>query len=278
VRAEALFRRVAQRLTSAGVVPSERESAWLIEAASRRRWRDIIAEGEVAPEAERRALSLARRRAGGEPLQYVTGIAGFRRLDLHVGPGVFIPRPETELVVEEALARLPERGVAVDVGAGSGAIALALADERADARVLATEASAAALKWARVNRDLLSLEVELYRCDLLSGLPPGLRRRLDVVVSNPPYIALPESASLPPEVREHEPHEALFAGDQGTQFLRRIAEGARSWLRPGGWLVLEIGASQGELAPALLEEHGYDERSVKADYNGRPRIAVGRAG
>ena len=278
VRAEALFQRVAQRLTVAGVVPAGRESAWLLETAAGRRWRDIVAEGEVAPEAERRALSLARRRAGGEPLQYVTGIAGFRRLELRVGPGVFIPRPETELVVAQALAHLPEKGVAVDVGAGSGAIALAVADERADARVLATEASAAALEWARANRDRLSLEVELYHCDLLSGLPPGLRRRIDVVVSNPPYISLPESASLPPEVRDHEPHEALFAGDDGIELLRRIAESARSWLRVGGWLVLEIGASQGALALALLEEQGYDQRSVKPDYNGRPRIAVGRAG
>jgi release factor glutamine methyltransferase len=277
VPVDALLRRVARRLNGAGVIPAVRESAWLIEAAAGRPWRDIIVEGEVAPEAERRALSLARRRAAGEPLQYLTGVAGFRRLELNVGPGVFIPRPETELVVDRALGYLPETGVAVDVGTGSGAMALALADERPDARVLATESSASALKWARANRDRLSLAVELYHCDLLSGLPEDLRRRIDVVVSNPPYIASQETNSLPPEVLGHEPHEALFAGAHGTRSLRRIARMARVWLRPGGWLVLEIGAAQNELARALLDENGYIDRSVQTDYNGRPRIAVGRS-
>jgi release factor glutamine methyltransferase len=277
VTVDALLRRVARRLISAGVTPAERESAWLIEAAAGRPWRDIVVAGEVAPEAERRAFSLARRRAAGEPLQYVTGVAGFRRLELNVGPGVFIPRPETELVVDQALGYLPETGVAVDVGTGSGAMALALADERPDARVLATESSAAALKWARANRDRLSLAVELYHCDLLSGLPEDLRRRVDVVVSNPPYIAFQETNLLPPEVLGHEPHEALFAGAHGTRSLRRITRMARSWLRPGGWLVLEIGAAQDELARALLDENGYIDRSVQTDYNGRPRIAVGRS-
>jgi release factor glutamine methyltransferase len=277
VMVDALLRRVARRLISAGVTPAECESAWLIEAAAGRPWRDIVVAGEVPPEAERRALSLARRRAAGEPLQYVTGVAGFRRLELNVGPGVFIPRPETELVVDRALGYLPETGVAVDVGTGSGAMALALAHERPDARVLATESSASALKWARVNRDRLSLAVELYHCDLLSGLPEDLRRRVDVVVSNPPYIDSQETNLLPPEVLGHEPHEALFAGAHGTRSLRRITRMARSWLRPGGWLVLEIGAAQDELARALLDENGYVDRSVQTDYNGRPRIAVGRS-
>jgi release factor glutamine methyltransferase len=276
VMVDSLLRRVARRLRSAGVIPAERESAWLIEAADGRRWQDIILEGQVAPEAKRRAVSLARRRAEGEPLQYLTGVAGFRLLELNVGPGVFIPRPETELVVDQALAHLPRTGVAVDVGTGSGAIALAIADERPHARVLATESSAAALKWARANRDALSLAVDLYHCDLLSGLPEDLRGRVDVVVSNPPYIASQEANALPPEVLEHEPHEALFAGALGTRSLRRIARLARSWLRPGGWLVLEIGASQDELAGALLDENGYVDRSVHTDYNGRARIAVGR--
>jgi release factor glutamine methyltransferase len=274
---DSLLRRVARRLTNAGVIPAERESAWLIEAAAGRRWRDIVVDGRIAPDAEKRALSLARRRAVGEPLQYVTGVAGFRRLELSVGPGVFIPRPETELVVDQALSRLPRAGVAVDVGTGSGAMALAIADERPDARVLATESSTAALKWARANRDALSLAVDLYHCDLLSGLPEGLRRRVDVVVSNPPYIAPQETDELPPEVLLHEPHDALFAGARGTRSLRRIARTARSWLRPGGWLVLEIGASQGDPAGALLDENGYVDRSVHTDYNGRARIAVGRS-
>jgi release factor glutamine methyltransferase len=258
------------------VTPAERESAWLIEAAAERPWHLVRAHGEVTSDTERRALELARRRAAGEPLQYLTGVAGFRHIELSVGPGVFIPRPETELLVESALKLLPHRGVAVDVGTGSGAIALALADERPDARVLATEASAPALEWARRNRARLGLSVELLDCDLLSGLPQELRRAVDVIVSNPPYIAPEEEDSLPPEVAAHEPRDALFASGHGTAAHRRIARSSRRWLRPGGWLVLEMAPNQSELVTAMFDEEGYVHCDVATDLSGRPRIAAAR--
>jgi release factor glutamine methyltransferase len=258
------------------VTPAKRESAWLIEAAAERPWHSVRAQGEVTPMTERRALELARRRAAGEPLQYLTGVVGFRRIELSVGPGVFIPRPETELLVERALQLLPRRGIAVDVGTGSGAIALALADERPDARVLATEASAPALEWARRNRARLGLSVELLDCDILSGLPQELRRGVDVIVSNPPYIAPEEEDSLPPEVVAHEPRDALFAPVHGTAAHRRIARSSRRWLRPGGWLVLEIAPNQGERVTAMFEEEGYVHCDVSTDLTGRPRIAAAR--
>ncbi len=227
-------------------------------------------------EVVRVALEMGERRVAGEPLQYITGIAGFRRIEVAVGPGVLIPRPETEGVVDHALAHLPPDGTLVDVGTGSGAIALAVKDERADARVLATEVSDEALTWVRSNVSDLELDVEVVACDLLSGLPDDLRGAIDVIVSNPPYVATGESSSLPVDVVDHEPHEALFAGVDGTAVIERLAAEARGWLCSGGWLVLEIGESLGERTSQLLAEDGYIEISVEQDLNGRDRIVMGR--
>jgi release factor glutamine methyltransferase len=231
----------------------------------------------VGPRARAQAETLARRRVGGEPLQYVTGVAGFRRLELAVGPGVLVPRPETEIVAERAMARLPESGVLVDCGTGSGAIALAVADERPDARVFATETSREALRWAERNRDALGLEVELLSCDLLTDLPSDFRRAVDVIVSNPPYVATTERDLFAADVIEHEPHEALFAGDGGLDVIRRLVDEALAWLRPGGWLVLEIGERQGDEVRELLGGCAYGEVGIHPDLAGRNRIAEGRA-
>jgi len=232
--------------------------------------------GGLRDDVTERARTLAARRAAGEPLQYVTGIAGFRRLDLAVGPGVLIPRPETESVAGRAMERLPPGGSAADVGTGSGAIALSIADERPDARVLATDSSNAALEWARRNAYDLGLSVELFRCDLLDGLPAELQRHLDVCVSNPPYVSFSERHILPADVLEHEPPEALFAGEDGLQMIEKVAGEALRWLRRGGWLVLEIGERQGLGVRRLLEEKGYDEVSILPDLAGRHRIAEGK--
>ena len=220
--------------------------------------------------------SLTNRRAAGEPLQYLTGIAGFRRLELQVGPGVLIPRPETESVAGRAIDLVPQGGIAVDVGTGSGAIALAIADERPDAVIFATDCSDAALAWAEKNRGATRAAVELIRCDLMDGLPPHLRGTVDVVVSNPPYVATSDRASLPVDVVEHEPHEALFADGDGMSVLRRLAPEAMRWLRSEGWIVLEIGESQEEAVLTLLGEAGYADARVSPDLAGRPRIAEGR--
>lgn len=209
-------------------------------------------------------------------MQYVLGTAAFRRLELRVGPGVFIPRPETELVAERALELLPRDGVVVDLCCGSGAIALSIADERPDARVLATELSPAASRWAASNRDASGLRVDLYEGDLFSPLPVDLRGGVDVVVSNPPYVDERERGVLPRDVVDHEPHEALFAPGDGTAVVERIVAEAPEWLRPGGWLVVEIGETQGDAARGLLSARGFAEIAVKPDYNGRDRIAEGR--
>ena len=265
-------------LREANIAVPEREALWLIEAVTGASAATVNAGVGVMEEDCRNVLRLARRRVAGEPLQYLTGVSGFRALELRVGPGAFIPRPETELLVERALARLPLGGVIVDVGTGSGAIALAAAQERADARVYATEASPGALRWARLNRQRLGLAVELVSGDLLDGLSQDLQGGVDVVVSNPPYVSVGDTSYLPSDVRDHEPHEALFAGPGGLEIIERLAAEAREWLTPGGWLVLEIGATQGSAVTNELKSRGYDEVSVYPDLAGRSRMAEGRQG
>ncbi|MFN2589118.1 MAG: peptide chain release factor N(5)-glutamine methyltransferase [Actinomycetota bacterium] len=219
---------------------------------------------------------MIRRRAAGEPLQYVLGTAAFRRLELRVGPGVFIPRPETELVAERAMELLPPRGILVDLCTGSGAIALSVADERRDARVIATEVAPAAVRWATENRRASGLRVELLVGDLFEPLPPDLVGAVDVVVSNPPYVDETERELLPREVVDHEPPDALFAPGSGTSVIRRIVGSAPEWLRPGGWVLLEIGETQGAAATGLLSARGFRDVDVRKDLNGRDRIAEGR--
>ena len=235
-----------------------REARWLAESAGSGPGLDV----------------LVRRRLAGEPLQYLTGVAGFRYLELEVGPGVLIPRPETEVVAQFAIDLLPPNGIAVDVGTGSGAIALALKQERPDARVVATEVSDEALVWARRNRDTLGLEVELVRGDLFGPVAPELAGAVDVVVSNPPYVATDERGILPPEVRDHEPDVALFAPGDGLGIIERLARDSRQWLRPGGHLVLEIAPHQADKVVEILGD--YPEVVVHPDLAGRDRVAVAR--
>jgi release factor glutamine methyltransferase len=219
---------------------------------------------------------MAERRAAGEPLQYVTGVAGFRRLDIFVGPGVFIPRPETELVAEKAMELLPRSGTVVDVGTGSGAIALAIKDERPDANVIATEVSDEAVLWARRNVESTGLAIDLMPGDLLSPVPERLRGRVEVIVSNPPYIPPEDAHLLPVDVAQHEPKVALFADAGGLEMLARIAAEAQEWLGPGRWLVMEIGDRQEKSATALLADAGYTDIRVEMDLADRPRIASAR--
>lgn len=230
--------------------------------------RAALTEAEAA--AYRRALH---RRAAGTPLQYLTGRQAFFGLELEVAPGVFIPRPETEVLVEVALGLLEdrERPLVVDVGTGTGAIALAVKARRPDARVLATDRSAAAVALARRNAARLGLEIEVLEGDLLAPIPASLRGRVDLLVSNPPYVTEEEYASLPPEVRA-EPPEALVGG---TEHHRRLAAAAPGWLAPGGWLAVEVGASQGQEVAALFRRH-LERVEVVPDLTGRDRVVRGR--
>jgi len=251
-----------QEILDQGVVRAgPREAQWIL---------DVARDGA-------HAVDLARRRAAGEPLQYVTGDAYFRRLKLAVGPGVLVPRPETELVAERAMARLPDGGTLVDVGSGSGAIALSVKDERPDARVIATEIDDKAFDWLLSNISATGLEIETHRSDLLVRLPIELDRKIDVIVSNPPYVSTEDAGTLPVDVVEHEPPAALFAGSEGLAVILRLVPEAHRWLRPGGWLVVEIGESQAEEVSALMRTTGFEAVAVHDDLARRPRIIEGRA-
>lgn len=263
-----LTRRIDRRLASAGIANSANEARWIVADVIENSETSLVLDEEQAG----RALALAARRCAGEPLQYVLGSATFRYLELAVGPGTLIPRPETEVVVERALLRAPGGGTLVDVGTGSGAIALAAKQERADLSVFATELDPDALVWARANRDALALEVELLQGDLLSVLPPYLRRRVDVVVANLPYVATSDASSLPRDVVEHEPHLALFAGERGLDVIARLVAAAPEWLARDGWLIVEIGFDQAAAARDLMAAAGYRRIATVHDLAGRDRI------
>jgi release factor glutamine methyltransferase len=225
-------------------------------------------------EALARFEALLTRRLGREPLQYVLGTAEFAGLTLEVGPGVFIPRSETEVLVEAVAGRLTGPARIADVGTGSGAILLALLARLPAASGIGVDGSEEALQYARRNarRCRLDARAEWLRGDLLEPVPPGAA--LDAVVSNPPYIRLDESDALAPEIRDHEPHAALFAGEDGLDEVRRLIPAAASRLRSGGLLAMEIGITQGESARRLLGDGSWQGVEVLPDLTGRPRVAL----
>lgn len=212
-------------------------------------------------------------RCAGTPLQHLTGEQAFRRIVLEVRPGVFIPRPETEILVEAALERLggAEDPVVVDVGTGTGAIALSIKDERPDANVFATDTSPEAVELAEANAARLGLDVTVLEGNLLAPLPDELRGWVDLVLSNPPYVALEEYEDLPVEVRA-DPVSALVGGPEVYESL--AAEAAR-WLRDGGVLAVEIGESRGDDVAKILGE-GFGDVEVRADLAGRDRVVLAR--
>ena len=205
------------------------------------------------------------RRARREPVAYILGRKAFRRIELEVDPRVLIPRPETEHVVEAALA-LPEGARVVDVGTGSGAIALALADERPDLRVVATDVSADALAVARANAARLGLSVEFLEGDLLEPVSGPV----DAIVSNPPYVLA--GTRLAPEIDRYEPDVALYAGADGYEFYRRLAPDAA----PASFVAFEVAGWQAEGVAELLRAAGFESTETVRDLAGIDRVVVGR--
>jgi release factor glutamine methyltransferase len=238
-------------------------------------------------------FALIARRASGEPTQYLTGKQEFWGLEFEVTPAVLIPRPETEHVVEVALERLGARGIKInmktgapspplrvaDVGTGSGCLAVALAHELPHAEIVATDISAAALEVARRNavRHAVSDRIHFIECDLLgasSGSPLVPRpSSLDLIVSNPPYVARNEAATLQREVRDHEPDAALFGGPTGVEIYARLIEQSGALLRPGGILVLELGYnSAGEVRKMFHVKQHWANVNITNDLAGIPRV------
>jgi release factor glutamine methyltransferase len=227
-------------------------------------------EREVAGEAGRAFRDAVRRRAAlREPVAYILGRQAFRHIELRVDSRVLIPRPETELLVEVGL-ELAHGARAVDVGAGSGAVALALKHERPDLHLTGTDASAAALDVARANAQRLGLAVDWVHADLLEGVGSNW----DAVLANLPYVAEPERAALAPEIAEHEPEAALIAGDDGLDAIRRLIPAAahtRATL-----LALEVGLAQAEEVARLATDGGFAEVQTRRDLAGVERVVVAR--
>ncbi len=221
---------------------------------------------EAGPDDRTRYLALLTRRAKREPVAYILGRRAFRHLTLAVDPRVLIPRPETELLVEVGL-ELPVGRRVADVGTGSGAVALALKQERPDLHVIGVDVSPGALSVARMNSQRLRLDVEFLQGDLLAGI------ECDAVLANLPYVA--EDELLPPEVAQYEPRLALLGGRDGLDVVRRLIEQTAE--RPGIELVaLEIGHTQAAAAAALLEEVGFTAVERRRDLAGQERVVVGR--
>jgi release factor glutamine methyltransferase len=271
--------RAASHLKEAGIESARPDAELLL--------RHVLGWDQATLYAEARALvpaseegaffSLVQKRGGRRPLQHLTGRQAFWGREFLVGPDVLIPRPETELLVEAALGRL--RGVGqplvVDVGTGSGCIALSLAAERPDADVHATEISGPALAVARENARRLGLtdRVRFHEGDLLEPVRQ-LQGRLHLVASNPPYVDPLEAARLAPEVRDHEPAVALFPGPDPYALYRRLVPAAAVLLRPGGSLLLEIGQGMESEVVRLLVEAGLRVDRVIPDLQGIPRTIL----
>jgi release factor glutamine methyltransferase len=255
-----LRRRIAAQLRDAGVPSPEADAAQLLEfVAGHRGFEPRLTDRQL-----QQLEDLVTRRSQRVPLQHLTGTAGFRYLTIQVGPGVFIPRPETEVLVDIALAEPFD--TAIDLCTGSGAIALALATE-AGARVVGVEKDPEALAWALRNA---GGRIEVLEADVCHRLPLPL---VDLVVSNPPYIP---DAMVPrdPEVAQHDPRLALFGGEDGLDIVRCVAQRARELLRPGGRVLIEHAEVQGRAVREVLE--GFDEVATHQDLTGRDRVTGGR--
>ncbi|MGW7263493.1 peptide chain release factor N(5)-glutamine methyltransferase [Streptomyces sp. NPDC054842] len=265
-----------QRLADAGV-PSPRNDAEELAA-----FVHGVKRGELHTvkdtDFDARYWEMIARREAREPLQHITGHAYFRYLELQVGPGVFVPRPETESVVGWAIDAVRAMDVVepliVDLCTGSGAIALALAQEVPRSRVHAVELSEDALKWTRLNVE--GSRVDLRQGDALDAFP-DLDGQVDLVISNPPYIPLTEWEYVAPEARDHDPELALFSGEDGLELIRGIERTAHRLLRPGGVVVIEHADTQGGQVPWIFtEERGWADAADHPDLNNRPRFATAR--
>ncbi len=246
----------------------------LLEAATGRRWIDLLLGVDLTTGEAEAFRGFVERRRSGEPLQYVEGTVPFGPIEVAVDPRVLVPRPETEQLYEIAKAVVEDPLVIVDLCTGSGNLALALKHTFPAATVYGTDISSDAVDLARVNAREAGLDVTILLGDLFEPLSDHLRGRVDLIVSNPPYLAAAEVADLPVDVRDHEPTLALVAGPVGDEVLARIAGAASDWLRPGGVVVCEISEFHG---PVVAGHFASLVGDIRRDLSGKERFVIGAA-
>jgi release factor glutamine methyltransferase len=271
--------RVGDRLAAAGIGSARAEAWLLLGRVSGRERPQLIADSleSLTPAQEAELERLVQRRLAREPIAYILGEKEFWSLPFQVGPAVLIPRPESETVVEAALAALPERQAALrllDLGTGSGCLLLALLSELPNTTGLGVDASAAALEIAEANAHRLGLAGRA-RFEQRTWAT-GLDCPFDLIVSNPPYVSEADRAKLQPEIRDFEPQAALFAGPDGLEAYRALAPDCARLLRPAGFLALEIGQGQGEPVARILEQHGLIVTARYSDLAGIERCLIVR--
>ncbi len=280
-----LYRQAVKRLSQAGIDEAGNDAALLLEWCFGLTRSLLFLHGEQEADVERLACfeDALERRAAREPLHYITGIREFWSLDFVVSPAVLIPRPETEFFLDHILSTCGRAGFSggpvLDMCTGSGVIAVVLALELGPERILAVDQSFAALQVARgnIHKHRQAGRVDLLCSDLFSAIRP--EPAFELIVANPPYVAAGALASLQPEVRDWEPEAALAAGARGLDIIERLIRQACFFLKPGGWLFLEIGADQKEAVYRLVagqDGSAYDRIAVVPDWAGRPRVLQAR--
>ncbi|GAB3222111.1 peptide chain release factor N(5)-glutamine methyltransferase [Glycomyces halotolerans] len=265
----------AARLLERAGVPSPRVDAELLAAHVTGRTRGmLLASGAPDPDQFARFETLIGRRCERVPLQHLTGSAPFRYGEIAVGPGVFVPRPETELLVDWALEHLPEGGLVIDACSGSGAIAHAIATERPDSRVWAVEHDPDAFEWTQANLSETGATAVLADAVAATTLAE-FDGSVDLVVANPPYV--PIDIEVAPEVT-YDPSGAVYANEAGLAVIQPLAARAARWLRPGGWFGFEHDDTHEKAAPEILRMSGFVDVRDHSDLAGRPRFATGKLG
>ena len=268
----------AEEFLSCGITESPRaESKWLVAHVLSYSRAELIAnsDGVIEREAVDQLESLLDRRKRGEPLQYITGSTTFYDSEILVGPGAFIPRPETERLVDVALEHHRASGGILDLCTGTGAILFSLSKEiSVRPPMVGVDSSEEALRWAKLNSDRFGTShIEFLHGDLFS---PVEGRQFEMITANPPYVSPEEFQELPSCVKDYEPAEALLANRQGLSVLTRIAESAQKYLVENGWLICEIGEAQGAKVTKTFTKNKWQNVRVVKDYNARDRIVMGQ--
>ena len=250
---------VVERLRAAGVPSPEADARWLLEGF---------------PSNPAALADAVIRRERREPLQLILGTAPFRWIEVEVAAGVFVPRPETEVLAGLAIDRLTDGAIVIEPCTGTGAISCAIAHETGASRIVATDINPRAVALARRNARPHP-QVEVHHASLFAGVDPSLLGTVDVIVCNPPYLDPSQMAAVDPEVRDHDPYEALVGGESGWEVIADLVAAAPHWLRPGGWIVIEDDPSRVDQTAQALAHH-VGSSSVEPDLTGRDRFAMAR--